>query len=242
MRAFSSRGGEVRREVSAGDDPFDAVPRELADRGVRDRGHLSDAEPRQAQHVQQRRSNDAPVRHDRDRLVGVIRSQSFEGRDDASGKPAERLAAPARKIFALRDAAPFVGELLADLFTTRASPSADVDLAPSRVDTRLEPERPGDDFGRLRRTLQIARIEDPYRPPAVSVSRPTQMGSEQPRLLEPYVAERYVGVTLPALLAIPRRFSVADEKYPGHGVANFIPSIARRFEGPQCSTPQQAHC
>jgi hypothetical protein len=47
----------------------------------------------------------------------------------------------------------------------------------------------------------------------------------------PYVAERYVGVTLPALLAIPRRFAVADEKYAGHGVANFIPSIDRRFEG-----------
>ena len=97
-----------------------------------------------------------------------------------------------------------------DLGAGAALPAAGVPLAQPHVDDRIEAEPRADELGGVAGPLQVGRVERHHAVDRRRVGRGRG-------LVDPDVAERRVGLPLPAPVCVPRRLAVADEEDAGHG-------------------------
>lgn len=150
----------------------------------------------------------AAVGDDEDGVAAVALDGLVEERADASREGVERLRvrrAGALSELPLRE---LLGEPLLDLRRGQSFPGAEGALAQAFVCAHFASELSRDDLRRLARTGEIARVDD---------VDAVQLGGDATRLLAALVVQLRVGVSLPAAVAIPVGFAVADEKERGHG-------------------------
>lgn len=102
------------------------------------------------------------------------------------------------------------GEALLDLRVGQPRPGADVDLPQAWVCGYRYIAGGDDDLGRLRGTLQVARVD------GVELDV-CQSAGKLVSLRTPGLVERRIGVPLVATVAVPVGLSVADEEELGHG-------------------------
>ena len=140
-------------------------------------------------------------------LVGVLLEHVREEGGDALAEGREGLGVVGARRVAGEPAGVRVGEDRLDLGGGQAFPRTEGALPQARIELDGQSERGGDDLRGLARPGQVAGIHD------VDVSN---FLCDPLRLLAARVVQMRVRMTLPASVAVPVRFAVADEEKGGH--------------------------